>query len=104
MSNRKSQSHSRSLLAMGFFRLPSENPAAPVQSESSEVSHQQKESGTLVTSPAAEASNQQPFITSGTPEAEVIPAVEAPNQPSGDYNFPKRKFGGANRSFKLTYA
>ena len=56
MYNRKSQSHSRSLLAMGFFRLPSENPAAPVQSESSEVSHQQEECGTLVTSPAVEAS------------------------------------------------
>ena len=40
---------------MGFLRLPFETPAAQVQAESSEVSHQQEESttnGTLVNSPA----------------------------------------------------
>ena len=121
MSNRKSQSHSRSLFAMGFFRLPSENPAAPAPSESRDVSHQQEEpmidsesevattgEVTLETSSpaAAEASNQpstQILTTGRTSEVEVTPAAEAPNQPSGDYNFPKRKFGGANRSFQSSW-
>ena len=70
---------------MGFVKLLSENPAGDSQPQTSEASCQDESSAEMRVD---------------VQSLEKTPAAEAPNQPSSGYTFPKRKFGGANRSFQ----
>ena len=71
---------------MGFVKLPSENPASDSQPQTSEASCQ------------GESSAEMRVDVQSLEETPA--AAKAPNQPSSGYTFPKRKFGGANRSFQ----